>query len=72
MRSLETKVMDDITTMQNQLNTFKTSSEGQGKNPQVAKSSGLMEVKLDLPKPKEFKGGNKTPAFTGKDFDLIT
>ncbi|XP_054818995.1 uncharacterized protein LOC129318287 [Prosopis cineraria] len=56
VRSLETKVMDAITTMQQQLNTLKTSLEERGRSPLLDGNSGVREVKLDLPKPKEFKG----------------
>ncbi|KAK4273516.1 hypothetical protein QN277_021899 [Acacia crassicarpa] len=54
MRRLEVKVMDAITAMQDQLNSLKTSLERQ--TPLVGGTSGAREVRLDLPKPKEFQG----------------
>ena len=48
--------MDAITAMQTQLNPLKTSLESQGRTPLVVGTSGAREVRLDLPKLKEFKG----------------
>ncbi|KAK4258913.1 hypothetical protein QN277_005308 [Acacia crassicarpa] len=56
MRRLEAKVMDAITAMQGQLNSLKTSLERQSKTPLVGATSGAREVRLDLPKSKEFQG----------------
>ena len=39
-----------------QLSTLKISLESQGRTPLVGGTSGVREVRLDLPKPKEFKG----------------
>lgn len=56
LHSLEAKLMDAITAMQNQLNYLKASLESEGRNPLVSGSSGAREVRQDLPKAKEFKG----------------
>ena len=56
MRRLEAKVMDAITAMQGQLNSLKTSLERQTSTLLVGGTSGAREVRLDLPKPREFQG----------------